>query len=101
MNDNILDLTQDEDEWHKHLYTPGAYKRSKGKVKLTAKKQYRKVVAKQGNSRYLIDVGNDKGVIVDTNTGETFKPFNIHSILARGYWNEYEGEDDSKILGML
>ena len=51
-----------------------------------------KVVAQQGESRYLIDLelddGSERAQIADLGAGKLFPPMLIHSILARGYWEE-------------
>ena len=58
-----------------------------------------KVVAKRGESTYLIMVGSDpetaQGVVVDTKLQERFAPRLFQSILARGYW---EPQDHSRAL---
>jgi hypothetical protein len=63
-----------------------------------------KIVGKQGTKRYLIDVGTDeRGVplarVLDLRRRKLFKPFNAYSIVARGYWEEYDG--DQSILPEL
>jgi hypothetical protein len=58
-----------------------------------------KIIAYQGTKRYLLEVGLDHrglpmGRVLDLGQGKLFPPFNIHSILARGYWEEYTGSQD-------
>jgi hypothetical protein len=44
------------------------------------------VVAHRGDEQYLIDVGDGLGRVFDTEQDVVFAPFNIDSIVARGYW---------------
>ena len=49
------------------------------------------LIAKRGESRYLLLDGdiNDpkaKGIVASIEDGVRYPPFNVHSILARGYW---------------
>lgn len=53
------------------------------------------IIAQQGDGRYLIDLGyEDQGQIFDINEEKLYPPINIHSILARGYWEEYKGDTE-------
>jgi hypothetical protein len=38
------------------------------------------------------------GQILDLGSKVLFPPFNIHSIIARGYWKDYEGGIDLEAL---
>lgn len=51
-----------------------------------------RIVAKRGKSTYLVDAGDGKGQVYDESTRTLHPPFNIQSILARGYWEPFEGE---------
>lgn len=58
-----------------------------------------KIIAYRSNSVYLIDIGNGKGRVLDLYQKTYFPPFNLISIIARGYWEEYKG--DQSILPKL
>jgi hypothetical protein len=58
-----------------------------------------KIIAISGNNAYLVQTEKDKGRVLDMNQKIFFKPFNIHSILARGYWENFTG--DQSILREL
>ena len=47
-----------------------------------------KVIAEQGNRVYLLLVGEDMARVLDLDQGKLFPAFNVHSILARGYWED-------------
>lgn len=51
-----------------------------------------RVLAKRGDSDYLVLVKDDEqrplGVVVNVEDEEVFNLWNVHSILARGYWDE-------------
>lgn len=53
-----------------------------------------KIVAQNGPDTFLVDVGGGKGRILDRGQGVYFAPWNIESILARGYWEPYQGSQD-------
>lgn len=48
-----------------------------------------KIVGIRGNNTLLVDVGGQQGIVFERDSGKAFPPFNIHSIIARGYWEEY------------
>jgi hypothetical protein len=50
-----------------------------------------KIVA-QNDDRFLLDVGNDQGQVLDREEGLLFPPMYLESIVARGYWEPYEGD---------
>jgi len=56
-----------------------------------------KILATQGDGCYLIDLeekdenGNDLGQMIDLQAGARYRPFLIHSIIARGYVEGYKG----------
>lgn len=50
------------------------------------------VIATQGTSRFLIQTAKDKGRILDLDQQDYFPEFNIHSLIARGYWEAFEGD---------
>jgi hypothetical protein len=53
-----------------------------------------RVIAIQGTSRFLVDVGKGDGVIVDWGLKKAYPPRKKLSIVARGYWEGYEGPED-------
>lgn len=60
-----------------------------------------KIVATQGANRYLLvedninKLENDtKSRVLDLNQQKLFPWFNLQSILARGYWKNYNGNQD-------
>ena len=57
-----------------------------------------KIVARQGRAEspnaYLIEVGNGLGQVVSMFMREKYKPFNIQSIGARGYWEEHDNDQE-------
>lgn len=59
-----------------------------------------KVVAKQGEKRFLLQINKQKGRIIDLVQKKVFQENNIQSILLRGYWEEYEltEEETMKLL---
>lgn len=59
-----------------------------------------KLVAKRGDGVYLVETEPGKGRVLDTEQGQFFPAFNIHSILARGYWEAFE-EDDALLQKLL
>jgi len=56
-----------------------------------------KVVATQGTGTFLIDVGKGKAVIFEFDKKTVSTPYNIDSIVARGYWDEYDEEKEGPI----
>ena len=58
-----------------------------------------KCVASRGSGVYLLDVGNEMGVVVDVGRDQRYAPFNLQSILARGYWTPME--DDPELTQRL
>lgn len=55
-----------------------------------------KVIAIQGYSNFLIQTKENKGRILDLDRNEFFPEFLIQSIIARGYWENWQGSQ--KIL---
>jgi hypothetical protein len=52
-----------------------------------------KVVAQRAQTDFLIHVGDDErgellAVVIDVEDKTVHRPFNIHSIIARGYWED-------------
>ena len=47
-----------------------------------------KIIAKRDENTFLVDLEtkDKKGFVADTKKKIRYKPFNIHSILIRGYW---------------
>lgn len=62
-----------------------------------------KIIATRSASGYLIDVGNNQGRVFDIEKKIIFTPFNINSILARGYWEDYpsEGEEPMEVASLI
>lgn len=46
------------------------------------------------------DTERDRGLarVLDLDQGRLFQPYNVDSILARGYWDEPEGDEDAAKL---
>jgi len=59
-----------------------------------------KIIAKQGEERFLLQINKQKGRIIDLEQKKVFPENNIQSILLRGYWEEYEltEEETMKLL---
>jgi len=71
-----------------------------------AKNDQYEIIAKQGDDRWLVRVGpegSDKAQIYDSDMDTLFPEFNIHSILARGYWDAVDKvpEDVQKAIDAL
>jgi hypothetical protein len=52
------------------------------------------IIAKSGEDRFLATMdGQLDGLacVIDLEQGLIFRPFNLQSILARGYWEEHQG----------
>lgn len=62
-----------------------------------------KIIAKRGSSDYLISTGGDLCKVVMLEDNLISKAINIHSILARGYWDEYSGstKETERVMDML
>lgn len=45
-------------------------------------------IARQGDSRYLVVVGDGRGRVVDLDARKVYPSWNLESLLARGYWEE-------------
>ena len=52
-----------------------------------------RLIARRGDL-YLIARGNE-GIVVDTDNVERFKPFNLESILRRGYWEPVKPQENN------
>lgn len=50
-----------------------------------------KIVAQQGRTRFLVQVSDTDARVLDLEQRQYFEPFNMQSILARGYWTAYTG----------
>jgi hypothetical protein len=62
---------------------------------------YPKVIAHRGGGVYLIDLGNDRGQIAETETGMLFAPKNLSAIIARGYWEECDDIGAADVLALV
>ena len=51
-----------------------------------------RVVAQRGNS-FLLQVGDEEGRVFDSGTGRLYPPAGLQSILARGYWEKFSGDE--------
>jgi hypothetical protein len=60
-----------------------------------------KIVAEQDGGVFLLDLGNDRGQICDTEAGKIFPAQNINSILARGYWQPCADVDAADVLALV
>ena len=58
------------------------------------------VVAKRGESSYLVDIGGDQGRVLDVEQKVFYPPMFMPSIIARGYWEPAE-VDDKTLTGWL
>lgn len=58
-----------------------------------------KIIGRRGNDSYLVywgireEDGMELARVLDTSQKTFFPPFNLHSILARGYWEPFEADD--------
>ena len=50
-----------------------------------------KIVARRDPFTFLVQTGPNEARVLDSRQGIYFDPFNMQSILARGYWQEYAG----------
>lgn len=48
------------------------------------------VIAKRGDSSYLVDLGEGKGYVLSPDTIGNETVMDIHAIIKFGYWEEYE-----------
>lgn len=53
-----------------------------------------RIIAQQGDARFLVYVGNEQGSILDLTENILYPAQYAHSILKRGYWDNYEGNHD-------
>ena len=55
-----------------------------------------------GGDALLIDVGEGMGRVLDLRHRRFFAPLSIQSIIARGYWQDYDGEQnlDERLEGV-
>ncbi len=58
-----------------------------------------KIIAVQGDEVYLIAIGNNLGRVLSLEQGIYFAPFNLESLIARGYWEDFKG--NQSILNKL
>ena len=58
-----------------------------------------RIIATQNNRVFLIAVSKDMGRVLSLDQGIYFAPYSLDSILARGYWEAFTG--DQKILEEL
>ena len=58
-----------------------------------------KVIAQRGGGVFLVAVDEPstnmtaQGFIIDLEAGVRYRSMNVHSILARGYWSEFDGDE--------
>ena len=56
-----------------------------------------KILAQSGSNRFVV-IGKpfpkDVGIVVENKSEKAFAPFNLNSILARGYWGEVVATDE-------
>ena len=61
-----------------------------------------KITHVQGSNRYLIDLEHDSlAQVADTADGRLYPPRLIHSILARGYWEEVLAPSPDQLTAVL
>lgn len=53
-----------------------------------------KIIAHINNIKFLVEVGPNRGRVLNMRSRKLLPEFNIHSILAQGYWEEYTGSQD-------
>ena len=53
-----------------------------------------KIVAKQGDDRLLLTADNKTAFVADTSYKLRYPEFNLQSILARGYWEVIENDEE-------
>lgn len=58
-----------------------------------------RVVAQRGTNDFLIDLEDEErnAIVFDADDGIAYPPFVIESILARGYWEDFNGNEDEII----
>ena len=56
------------------------------------------IIGRQGEYRYLVQTGEKAGFVADLGLGIRFPETDLDSILSRGYWEPYTGEDQEQIL---
>ena len=59
-----------------------------------------KIIAQQPDQRYLVQTAKDKAFILDLKEERRWPEFNLQSLLARGYWEEFDG-DQKPILRQM
>ncbi len=59
-----------------------------------------RIVAVRGKRDYLVQTTEERGRVVDSETGEVFRAFPIQSILARGYWDDPDPQDPEQQRAM-
>lgn len=52
------------------------------------------IAQRTGSNYFLVDLGNSRGAIVSIEDGKVYPPRNIQAIIARGYWEPYNGSDE-------
>ena len=57
------------------------------------KKRYPRIIAAQSKNRFLVQIDEDNGRIINLNRKIYFSAFPLQSIVARGYWEDYEAKD--------
>jgi hypothetical protein len=60
-----------------------------------------KVIADRGEGTYLIDLGNHRGQIADTQTGVLWPPRHIDALISRGYWTPTDDVDAADVLALV
>lgn len=53
-----------------------------------------RVIAEQGDGVYLVEVDKENAVVVDYKNKKVLPLLNTQSILARGYWEAYNGPQE-------
>ena len=60
-----------------------------------------KVIAKRGDNSYLVQTSENRARVADMDQNVFYPEFNLLSILARGYWEDYDDTDGSKLKEIL
>lgn len=55
-----------------------------------------RVIAQRGMNDFLIDLEDEdhNAIVFDADVGIAYPPFYVESILARGYWEDFNGNED-------
>lgn len=59
-----------------------------------------RVIAQRGTNDFLIDIEDEErnAIVFDADVGIAYPPFYVESILARGYWEDFHGNEDEILI---